>query len=340
MGTSLQKSRYGFRMLAKSPVLMAAVLTLGSSTPGHAWGRKVHLARKYRPGQKIVYQTKIETHATIRANPPGLESFLPPLPTQMSTRQQATVTVRAIHDDGSVDVENRFDQFELQSNLLERVPESLRESVRQAQQEFSRRIVGQVLTAHYDREGRLLGFEGAEDILQQLDAPLREPLRQVLKVFLQQVGGSDLYPGHDVKPGEEWKRKVAVQPFGQYPFTAEGENTLRYTGKTRYRGVKAGVVDFRFDNVLTPAPGNSDSAMPLAQLKARGVDLDIQIHGKGNGRVLLALDDGRVLQNRATVRETLSTHLKGPLGASLHASGPVSLEIQTETVVEEDELGK
>jgi hypothetical protein len=55
--------------------------------------------------------------------------------------------------------------------------------------------------------------------------------------------------------------------------------------------------------------------------------------------VLLALDDGRVLQNRATVHETLSAHFKGPMSGSLRKAGPVSLEIETETVIEENGLG-
>ena len=61
--------------------------------------------------------------------------------------------------------------------------------------------------------------------------------------------------------------------------------------------------------------------------------------GKAEGRVLLALDDGRVLQNRATLHETLSAHLNGPMSGSLRKPGPVSLEIETETVIEENGLG-
>lgn len=335
----MERFTHGEPPRRRRSLVILSLLTISCTFPVHAWDRKVNLARKYRAGQTMVYQTKIETHAKIRANPPSLETFLPPLPTEMTTRQKATVTVRAIHADGSVDVENRFDQFALQSNLLERVPENVRDSTRQAQEDFSQRIVGQALTAHYDREGRLVGFEGAEGILEQLDAPLREPLRQVLKFFLEQVGGHEMYPGHPVQPGEEWKRKLAAQPFGKFPFSSEGENTLRYSGKTKYHGVKAGVVDFRFDNVLTPSPQNLAQAGSLAQLQARGMELDIRIDGKGKGRVLLALDDGRVLQNRATLHETLSAHLKGPMRGSLPKSGPVSLEIETETIIEEDGLG-
>ena len=36
----------------------------------------------------------------------------------------------------------------------------------------------------------------------------------------------------------------------------------------------------------------------------------MRIEGQGKGRVLLALDDGRVLQNHATIHQTLSARLE------------------------------
>ncbi len=81
--------------------LAAAFLILTCSLPAHAWGDKVKLARKYRPGQRTVYQTSLQTRATIRSNPPGLRAFLPSMPTELGTRQQNTVTVRAVHPDGA-----------------------------------------------------------------------------------------------------------------------------------------------------------------------------------------------------------------------------------------------
>ena len=65
----------------------------------------------------MVYRTSIETEAKIRSNPEGLKAFLPPLPTRLSTRQQNTVTVRSVSPEGVAEVENRFDEFELESNL-------------------------------------------------------------------------------------------------------------------------------------------------------------------------------------------------------------------------------
>ena len=284
----------------------------------------------------MTYETRMQTHVKVRSNPPGLEAFLPPLPTELSARQQVTITVRAVHDDGSVDVDYRFDQFEFESNLIDRMPENLRPSARQAQRAFTSHMIGQTLTAHYDREGQLVGFEGADDVFAQLDAPMREPLREVLKLFLEQSGGGMPCPGHNVKRGEEWKHKLAVQPLDQLTLALGGESSFKYTGKTKYQGVKAGAVDSHFDNALVPPLDNLRKGGPLADLEARGMGLEIRMRGGGSGHTLLALDDGRVLQNHATIHQTVSAHLKAPPGAALPPGGPLALEIEIETVFEED----
>ncbi len=315
-------------------------LVLSSTPAAYAWGGKIQLTRKYQPGQTMVYETKVQTRATISSDPPALKSFLPPVPSELGTRQQNTVTVRAVHPDGAADVETRFDEFEFRSDLFQLLPGNARESAEQAQREFSRRMSGQSLTAHYDRGGRLLGFDGADDILEQLDAPLREAFRQILKLFLDQMGGNALYPDHRVKPGEEWKRSLDAQPTDQYPFAMEGENTLRYTGKTRYHGVKSAVVDFHFTNLLKPTPEILRRGTPLAKLEEQGLSLDIRIDGQGQGRVLLALADGRVLQNHSTVHQALTARLKSPPGGALRVPEPLILKIDSDTTLEVEGAGK
>ena len=61
-----------------------ALLTLWAPTPGLAWGGRVRLTRRYESGQKMVYATKIHTKAVIHSEPPELQNFLPPLPTNLS----------------------------------------------------------------------------------------------------------------------------------------------------------------------------------------------------------------------------------------------------------------
>jgi hypothetical protein len=328
-----QPARYALRALT------LAALLVGPAIPAHAWGRGIRLARKFQPGQTMVYQTTMETHATVSSTPPGMSSFLPPLPTEVRTRQQNTVTVRAVHPDGSADVETHFDQFQFESNILDAMPPEARDSISEAQQEFSRRLSGQTLTAHYTREGQLLGFDGADDVLQQLDAPLREALRQILRLFLDQMGGNALYPDQLVRPGEEWKRALAAQPSAQSPFAVEGENTLRYVGRTRYAGVKAAVLDFHYSNVLKPTLESLRGTTPLVQLKAHGISLDLRIEGQGHGRVLLAVADGRILQDRPGTHQTLIAHLSVSRGSWL-VSEPVTLKIDSDTTLEVNGTGK
>ena len=314
-----------------------ALLTLWAPAPVRAWGGKVKLERRYQSGQKMVYATKMHTKTVIHSEPPELQNFLPPLPTDFTVQQQNTVTVKEVHSDGSADVENHFDKFEFQSDLAERVPEEFRDPTVRAQKEISEHVAGQEIVAHFDRSGRLLGFEGGEGLFEQLDLAYREPLRQTLRFFLQQVGGDTLYPEQPVKPGETWKVKIDSPASAAYPYNVEGENTLRYVGKTKVGGVKAAMVEFSFVEVLRPAPEALGKAEPLAQLASHGLGVDMRTDGQGKGRVLLALDDGRVLQNHATIHQTLSAHLES--SASLPFATPQTLKLVVQSDSEMDVEG-
>lgn len=319
---------------------LLALLVVSAVLPEQAWARKVHLARKYRRGEKMVYETQLNTRTQYQLDPPSLQTFLPPFPTTLTMRQQTTVTVQDIHPDGRVDLQDRFDRFDIQSTFPEAAPENLRQAAQQAQDEFRQEVAGHALTAHYDREGRLLGFEGADELLEPLDAPLRESLRQALRVFLEQLGGNTIYPGHPVEQGETWKRTLSAPASKEYPFQSEGESTLHYVGNTTYRGVKAAIVEFEFANTLTPAQDSLQETGPISQLQAEGVRTEIHIQGQGKGRLLLALDNGRILQNQSTVHQTLNARMSGtaPDGPSLPQ--PVRVLIQTETRMEVEGSGK
>ena len=312
-------------------VAALALLSLWAPMSALAWGGQVRLTRRYRSGQKMVYATTMHTKAVIHSEPPELQSFLPPLPTDFTMQQQNTVTVKEVHSDGSADIENHFDKFEFRSDLAEHAPASFRESAVSAQQEITEHVAGQDIVAHYDRNGRLLGFEGGEGLFEQLDLAYREPLRQALRFFLEQVGGDTLYPGYPVKPGNTWKRKLDSAASAAYPYNVEGENTLRYVGKTKVGGITAAVVEFSFVNVVRPATKALGPTEPLAQLASHGLGVDMRIDGQGQGRVLLALDDGRVLQNHATIHQTLSARLDNSAPLPFANSQPLKLEVKSDS---------
>jgi len=306
------------------------LLVLAGATVAQGAGGKVLLARKYHPGQSMVYVTTVRTNSKIDSNPPGLKNFFPPMPTDLRLNQQSTVTVSKVTPDGAADVQHRFDKFEIQTDLGA-LPENMRDSITQAQQEVSQRMVGQTLTAHYDHDGRLVDIEGADNLFRDIDAPVREPLLQMLRLFLEQMGGQSLYPDHRVKVGEEWSQKLDAHPLKDYPFQVRGKSTLHYSGKTRYQGVKAAIVDYHFENALTPALEGLRKGGALPQLEAMWMHLDIQISGKGQGRILVALDDGRVLQNHSTLHQTLTALMKGKEGFVAPAEQLPRLEIQSDT---------
>ena len=68
--------------------------------------------------------------------------------------------------------------------------------------------------------------------------------------------------------------------------------------------------------------------------------LDISIRGEGEGRLLVALDDGRVLQNQTTIRQTLTALMPKTSGAPTSIKGPLSLQIVSETTVHVDQSDK
>src|SRR5690242_6277813 len=97
-----------------------------------AMAGRITLARKYKAGQLTVYATKVSTNSKIDSNPPELKRFFPPVPTGLRLNQQTTVTVTGVHPDGAVDVQQRFDQFEIKTEA-EGLPANVRESMAQAQ---------------------------------------------------------------------------------------------------------------------------------------------------------------------------------------------------------------
>jgi len=317
-----------------------AMLCLWAARPASAQGNEVRLARQYRTGQKMVYATKMHTKAVVHSDPPELQDFLPPLPTDFSMQQQNTVTVKEVHSDGSADIENHFDKFEFQSDLAARSPESFRETAESAQQEISEHVAGQDIVAHYDRDGKLLGFEGGEGLFEQLDVAYREPLRQALRFFLEQVGGDTLYPGYPVTPGKTWKRTLNSPASAAYPYDVVGENTLRYVGKTKVEGIEAAVVEFNFVNEVRPQTKALGPTEALSQLASHGMGVDMHINGQGQGKVWVALDDGRVLQNHATIHQTLSAHLDNSSQIPFTKGQAMKLVVQSDSEVEVVGIGK
>lgn len=300
------------------------------ATAAQAAGGKVKLARKYRAGQSMVYVTKVHTNAKIDSNPPELKNFFPPMPANLNMDQQSTVTVKKVQADGAAEIQHHFEKFEVQTSL-DGLPANVRDTVAQAQREVSEQMVGRTLTVHYDRDGKLVDFAGADELFKDIDAPVREPLLQMLRMFLEQMGGQSFYPDHQVKQGDEWSQDLSAQPLKDYPFKVSGKNTLHYSGKTRYQGVKAAILDYHFENALTPAMEHLRQGSALPQLEAMGAGLEVKIAGKGQGRILVALDDGRVLENHSTLHQTMSAVMKGKEGFLLPAEELPRLEIQSDT---------
>ncbi len=321
-----------------SKVLSIATLSLSlpvaARLPGH---RGASLARRFRPGQSMVYDTRFEAKASIETDPAGLAAFLPPIPTQLSGSQQATVAVRNVDESGSAEVDNHFDSFSLDSNLADRAPVPLRDSLRQDQQKLVKRVEGLKLVAHYDSKGRLIDFSGADAALEQLAVPLRAPTREGLRFFLQQISGNALDPGKAVEVGDQWSRDFSTPPTESFPWGIEGKTTWHFAGETRYGKTRAAIIDYTFEDHLnaSAAGGKLPAFGPLAGMAANPAHgLDVKLRGGGQGRALVATDDGRVLQNEVHTHQTLAATLRGVKRGSEPEPKPISVNIQGEAGVE------
>jgi hypothetical protein len=329
----IQQLPFSARRAAQAAILLLSFV-FAAETMG-AGGHTVLLTRKYRPGESMVYITTVHAISKFESNPPNLKDFFPPMPTDLRLSQQCTVRVSKVNIDGAADIQHRFDKFEVQTEMAS-LPQNIRESVTQAQEEVSQRMVGQTLTAHYDHDRHLINFEGAGGFLQHVDAPVKEPLMQMLRLYLEQMDGQSVYPDHPIKVGEQWSQTLDSPPTSDYQFQQQGKSTFQYSGKTRYKGVKAAIVDYHIENALTPALEGLRKDGVLPQLESLGAKLDIKITGKGEGRILVALDDGRVLQNHYTLHQTMSALMKGMEALVGPSSEPPRLEIQSDTEMDVD----
>ncbi len=333
--TGLPEVKLGCAARRAVQATVAFLLFMSAAATQASGGGTVLLARKYRPGQSMVYVTTVRAISKFDSNPPNLKNFFPPMPTDLRLSQQCTVKVAKVNTDGGADVQHRFDKFEVQTEMGS-LPQNVRDSITQAQEEVSQRMVGQTLTAHYDRDRRLVGFEGADGFLRSADAPVKEPLMQMLRLYLEQMDGQSVYPNHPLKVGEKWTQSLDSPPTSDYQFEQQGKSTFQYSGKTRYKGVKAAIVDYQIENSLTPALEGLRKDGALPQIESLGGKLDIKITGKGEGRILVALDDGRVLQNHYKMHQTMSALMKGLEALTGPSDQTPRLEIQSDTEMEVD----
>jgi hypothetical protein len=310
--------------------ILLLVLVVGMVTAKDASARKVSIARKFRAGQSIAYVTKVDTNSKIDSNPPMLKNFFPAMPTAMHLNQQTTVTVKSVGADGSADVEQHFDKFEITLDPGT-TSEGARSPLALAQQEVSQRLVGQSVVIHYNASGRVADFSDANGLFREIEGPVREPFLQVLRLSQGQMGGDSLYPDHRVKKGESWTRDLGADSARGNSLQVAGTSTMHFEGKTKYHGVKAAIIDYEFESTLTPSLEGLGAKAAIPQLGAMGIKLSIAIKAKGNGRVLVALNDGRMLQNHSSLHQAMSTSMQGGGGMASALAQAARIEIQSDT---------
>jgi hypothetical protein len=330
-----RRSRRVWAGLAALPaaLLLGHAVALAASL---GWWGKTNLKRRYKLGQRMVYTTQLHSKSTIQSEPVELKTYLPGAPAAVTLRDTNTMTVRSVAADGSAKVESHFDRFEFLTDLAAEKRSEVRISALQLQQDLMRQLSGQTLTLLYAANGQLRQMEGVDNLLLKMDPAARRPLKEALRVLLQQLGGNSLYPGHPVRVGESWQQLLTESSTAGLPWQMTGVNQLRYSGRTRFEGVKAAIIDFHFSSTVLPAAGHQPLTGFFARLESRGMTLDVRLHAEGHGRALLALDDGRVLSNHSTFHQTMTATLKGEPGVPLPPGGAATLTIDSENSLRVD----
>lgn len=313
--------------------LLAFISDWSAARPPHGPVAAIALTRIYHPGRRLVYRTLITAHASIQSIPPALKAFLSEIPRGITIQEKNTLTVGTVLSDGSTEVRTRFDVFRIltQGNWAN-APDGAANS--RIEEDLSRHITGQVLTVHYDRNGNVLGLSGAQPLLQPLEVPTRNAAELVLRALLTEFGGSGFYTRHLVRPGDTWERKTATSVDVILPASFKSETIFQYRGLTRYHGIDAAVVGFRFTDSLKPRMVREPRGSPPAPHQPAGFNIDIAVTGGGNGRALVALSDGRILQKDSTFQENLRGSLKGIPGLTAPASGPATVDVRTQDSVQ------
>ena len=321
------------RLLRAVSVLLAAgSCAMVYPHPAGAAPARLPLSRKYHRGDKMHYHTRVSTAAVIRSNPLSLMQYLPPSPLDVTLEIDHELSVQSVDSDGSADLEDRIDSFHFRPASDAPGDKTQLEAVREFESEYSRRIVGLVLKLHRGPKGKLLSRAEAVSLSQSSSAPngLVESLHALLGILV----GAGLYPAHPVKQGDSWATDFSVESGPILPLAVQGKNILRFEGTTHRHGVKAAVIDFHFTSALQKPPEHAPPVGLFALFEGKGMALDMRIQGEGEGRALIALKDGRVLENKSTLHETVRATLKGLPGVPLPPPGPGLIEIDARDAVE------
>ncbi|MGH9356077.1 MAG: hypothetical protein ACRD10_08100 [Terriglobia bacterium] len=313
---------------------LGATLSL-SASPGK---KPLYLARRYTPGARMVYQTKITARIKLQSNPRGLQGYLPDVPSVITLRPENTLVIEAVRPDKSAEIKDRFDNFKLITTVTSDPPGHNHRAVQKVENAFTRQMTGQALIARYGPGGKLLSFTGAGPLLDRLQAPSRDLAHWGLELLLSQAGGYGFYPNQPVHIGEMWKRQGSTLLGKAFPFVENHDDTYRLVSRMRYRGVSVGVIEFDLANSMSAARNSGPSPGFFALLKNEGVTLGIGASGSGHGRAIVALDDGRILREHSIFHESFRGSVQGLPGVPLPATGPASLDIETDNAIDMIEL--
>jgi hypothetical protein len=281
----------------------------------------------------MVYDASATVRVLAHSDALALTPFLPDIPRVITIGLKSTFTVEKVLSNGSAEIRDRFDAFRIQTQGNRTNGED-RNSQRRIDADLSRQVTGQILTVRYDRNGDLLGFAGAQAALHDLASPTRDVVRLVIRALLTEFGGSGLYPGHPVRPGDTWQRKTVTSLNAVVPASFQIQTTFQYKGHTRYRRANAATVDFHFTDSLKPVgEGDATAGLP-SLLKARGVTLVFAVTGGGSGSAVVALSSGRILQKDSTFQENLRASLTGVPAPAGAGSGAAHVDVRTQDTVQ------
>ena len=251
-------------------ILLASFLAFGLTlSEGRQFPDSVRLVYQPEAGTSTTYKMEVKASAKLI----GMEKEIYP-----NVPQESKTFGRFIFSDRILDVtpEGKIQEELTYTDVqLEIEVDGMRQKL-----PFADKLKGRKLLMETDRDGRVSSIKGLEEFSEELnDLRIENMYTQLRPIF----------PDKELKVGDSWdNRTESAIPIGDMLVRTKIEEKYTLSG-FKERGNNLCVVIGV--NLVIYTIGKTVK-------KERGVDIDIDMEGKGEGKVLYAIEDSRLFSSR------------------------------------------
>ena len=244
-----------------------------------AFGLTLLEGRKFPESLRLVYQPEAGTSTTYKMEVKactkliGMEKEIP-----LGVPQESTTFGRFVFSDKILDVsaeEKIQEELTYTDVQLEMEVEGRRQSL-----PFAHKLEGKSILMEIDKKGRVISTKGLEQFSEELkDLRIQDMYIQLRPIF----------PDRELKVGDSWENQTesAIPIAGMLIRTKiEGKYTL------------SGFKEMGSNLCVVIGVNLGIYTIGKTVKKERGVDIDIDMEGKGEGKILYAFEDSRLFSSR------------------------------------------